>query len=243
MAPDLPLRAELLVRAYSRGIFPMANPRTLEIEWYSPDPRGILPLHGFHIPRRLARTLRQPRFELRTNTAFRRVMRECAAQTPRRTSTWIDERLVEAYGALHDRGLAHSVEAWRDGHLVGGVYGVHLGAAFFGESMFCRPEHGGRDASKVCLAALARILVSRGFVLFDTQFWNPHLDQFGCIEIPRDAYLGLLEQALAIHTTWPAAIEPDVLDVRIDARDLPADRNPLPASHATASLARTSARS
>ena len=200
--PDAP-DAELLVRAYVRGIFPMADPQTGKIDWYSPDPRAIFPLDRFHVPRRLARTVSAHRFEIRTNTAFETVMRECAAPRAKRPSTWIDEQLIAAYVELHERGAAHSVEAWLDGTLVGGLYGVHLGAAFFGESMFSRPEQGGRDASKVCLVEVVELLRKRGFALFDTQLSNPHLEQFGCTEISRPAYLRRLRAALGRLATWP----------------------------------------
>ena len=197
--------AELLIAAYARGIFPMADPHTREIEWFSPDPRGIFPLDDFHVPRRLARTVRAGRFEIRTNTAFETVMQECAALRARRPQTWIDERLIAAYVDLHRRGAAHSLEAWRDGALVGGLYGVHLGGAFFGESMFSRPERGGTDASKVCLVHLVTLLRRQGFSLLDTQLSNPHLEQFNCLEIPRADYLVLLQRALRRPARWPAA--------------------------------------
>jgi leucyl/phenylalanyl-tRNA--protein transferase len=196
---------ELLIAAYARGIFPMVDSRSAEILWLSPDPRGILPLDGLRISRSLARTLRRGRFELRSDTAFERVMRECAAPRPGRWETWIDERLVRAYVALHRRGLAHSVEAWCDDQLVGGLYGVHLGAAFCGESMFSRPEQGGTDASKVCLIQLVEWLRASGFQLLDTQFVTPHLQRLGCIEIPRAEYLARLARALRRPTTWPPA--------------------------------------
>jgi leucyl/phenylalanyl-tRNA--protein transferase len=195
--------AELLIAAYARGIFPMADPRTREIEWFSPDPRGIFPIESFHVPRRLARTVRSGRFEIRTNTAFETVMRECAALRAARPQTWIDERLIAAYVDLHRRGGAHSIEAWREGVLVGGLYGVHLGGAFFGESMFSRPERGGTDASKVCLVHLVELLRQHGFTLLDTQLSNPHLEQFHCLEIPRADYLVLLQRALRCPARWP----------------------------------------
>jgi leucyl/phenylalanyl-tRNA--protein transferase len=196
---------ELLVRAYQRGVFPMADSADGELGWYSPDPRAVIPLDRFRIPRSLARTVRAARFELRTDTAFEAVMRACAEPAPGREQTWIDERLVRAYVDLHQRGAAHSVETWLAGALVGGLYGVHLGAAFFGESMFSRPESGGRDASKVALVALVELLRAAGFRLLDTQFRTEHLARFGCTEIPRNVYLALLERALALDTRWPPA--------------------------------------
>jgi leucyl/phenylalanyl-tRNA--protein transferase len=194
---------ELLLAAYTQGIFPMADSRTRKIGWYSPDPRGVLPLDAFHVPKSLARVVRSEKFEIRTDTAFERVMRECAIPRPGREETWIDERLVRAYVELHAIGHAHSVEAWREGELVGGLYGVHLASAFFGESMFSRPEAGGTDASKVCLVHLVSLLRERGFRLLDTQFLTPHLERVGCVEIPRTRYLGLLEEALQTEASWP----------------------------------------
>jgi len=195
---------ELLIRAYTRGIFPMVDSRTREIVWLSPDPRAILPLGGLRVSHSLARTLRRGTFEIRSDTAFERVMRECAAARAGRESTWIDERLVQAYTGLHALGLAHSVEAWREGELVGGLYGVHVGAVFCGESMFSRPELGGTDASKVCLVRLVEWLGQGGFQLLDVQFQSAHLARLGCVEIPRDAYLECLGRALRRWGTWPA---------------------------------------
>ncbi len=193
------------MRAYVRGIFPMADPDTGRVEWFSPDPRAILPLDGFHVPHSLARVARSSRFEVTSDVCFERVMRACAVPRPGRERTWIDERLVGAYLGLHRIGAAHSIEAWRDGKLVGGLYGVHLGAAFFGESMFCRPEEGGRDASKLCLLRLVELLRERGFRLLDTQFSTGHLERFGCVQVPRGRYLAELQEALAHEATWPAA--------------------------------------
>jgi leucyl/phenylalanyl-tRNA--protein transferase len=197
------LSPELLVWAYQRGLFPMANPDTGALEWFSPDPRAILPLGALHVPRRLARVLRSGHFALATDTAFERVMRECAAPRPKRERSWIDERLVSAYTALHRLGLAHSVEAYRAGELVGGIYGVQLGRAFFGESMFSAIERGGRDASKVCLVRLVELLREHGFELFDVQLQNPHIARFGCTQISRPSYLRQLARALAAPGGWP----------------------------------------
>ena len=202
MDPERP-DAELLVRAYARGIFPMAEPRTGKISYYSPDPRAIFPLDAFHVPKSVARVARSGVFELRSDTAFAEVIARCAEARPGRRETWLSPRLVRAYLDLHRRGFAHSVEAWRDGRLVGGLYGVHIGAAFFGESMFSRPEQGGRDSSKVCLAALVEWLRKGGFRLLDTQFSTPHLARFGCVEVARDEYLELLENALVGRGRWP----------------------------------------
>ncbi len=197
--------ASLLLRAYAQGIFPMADPRTGRIDYYSPDPRAVIPLDDFHVPKSLARKARSGVFELRSDTAFERVIRACAEPRADRRETWLDERLIEPYVELHRAGLAHSVEAWRDGELVGGLYGVHLGAAFFGESMFSRPEAGGRDASKVCLVDLVERLRASRFRLLDTQFKTAHLARFGCREISRERYLERLEDALSHTASWPSA--------------------------------------
>ncbi len=171
-----------------------------EIRWYSPDPRGVLPLNEVHIPRRLARVARQGRFRIAIDTAFGDVIRACAAEDrdPEDAGTWIDEQIIESYTALHDQGLAHSVEAWSGERLVGGLYGVALRGAFFGESMFHRET----DASKVALVALVERLRARGYTLLDTQWVTPHLEQFGAIEIPRDDYLRLLEDSLRLDCTF-----------------------------------------
>jgi leucyl/phenylalanyl-tRNA--protein transferase len=188
------LDPSLLVRAYREGIFPMALERG-EIGWFSPDPRGILPLDTFHVPARLARVIRQGRFQITVDTAFERVMRECAR---RDDGTWISDEIVDSYTALHRLGLAHSVEAWHDGDLAGGLYGVHLGGAFFGESMFHRIT----DASKVALVALTDRMRRRGFRLLDVQWTTPHLEQFGAIAIPRREYLQRLRQALRLDCNF-----------------------------------------
>lgn len=192
--------AELLLWAYRRGIFPMADLRRGVIEWYSPDPRGVIPLDRFRIRASLARVVRRGDFEISSDVDFEAVIRACAAR--RRDGCWINEPLMEAYLDLHRRGRAHSVEARRDGDLVGGLYGVQIGGAFFGESMFVRSEGGGTNASKVCLVHLVRWMRHQGFTLLDTQFWNPHLDQFGCIEIPREEYLAVLQLAVNLPVTW-----------------------------------------
>jgi leucyl/phenylalanyl-tRNA--protein transferase len=179
----------LLVRAYRKGVFPMAL-EDGEIGWFSPDPRGILPIETFHVPARLARLVRQAPYEIVIDRAFEAVMRACAERP--REGTWISEEIIESYTALHRLGLAHSVEAWRGDALVGGLYGVHLGGAFFGESMF----HRATDASKLALVALVDRLARRGFTLLDTQWITPHLAQFGAIEIPRTDYLRRLDDAL-----------------------------------------------
>ena len=186
---------ELLVSAYTSGWFPMAvGPG--EIRWYSPDPRGIIPLEGFHVPKRLARVIRRGAFTIRVDTAFGEVIRACAAEDrdTQDPGSWIDDEIIDSYCALHEAGIAHSVESWRGDRLVGGLYGVALGGAFFGESMFHRVA----DASKVALASLVGRLTARGYRLLDTQWVTDHLVQFGAIEIPRRRYLKLLDAALKV---------------------------------------------
>jgi leucyl/phenylalanyl-tRNA--protein transferase len=180
--------SDLLLAAYSAGYFPMADSRDGPIGWYSPDPRAIIPLDTFKISRSLRQTLKKNVFEIRIDTAFEEVIRSCAE----RTDTWISEDIVQSYLLLHNLGYVHSVEAWSGDSLAGGLYGVALGAAFFGESMFSRA----RDASKVALVHLVNRLKERKFELLDTQFITPHLVHFGTIEIPRVEYLKLLKQAI-----------------------------------------------
>jgi leucyl/phenylalanyl-tRNA--protein transferase len=184
---------ELLVSAYASGWFPMAVDGG-EIRWFSPDPRGIIPLDRFHLPRRLARVVRSGGFRIAIDAAFDAVIRACAEaeRDPVDPGTWISEEIIASYIALHERGIAHSVEAWKDGRLAGGLYGVALGGAFFGESMF----HHETDASKVALVALVERLRERGYTLLDTQWVTEHLQQFGAIEIPRGRYLQMLEASL-----------------------------------------------
>jgi leucyl/phenylalanyl-tRNA--protein transferase len=189
----------LLVSAYSSGWFPMAVDHG-EIRWYSPDPRGVIPLDSFHVPSRLARVIRSGRFTVAVDRDFEAVMRACAG-TERNDDdpgTWINREILESYVELHRLGVAHSVETWQEDRLVGGLYGVALGGAFFGESMF----HHVTDASKVALAALVDRLRSRGFRLLDIQWVTPHLEQFGAIEIPRPKYLKLLAGALSCDVTF-----------------------------------------
>ncbi len=200
--PEVP-STDLLLAAYLQGIFPMADPHSGAIEWFSPDPRGVIPLdEAFHVPRNVGRLVRQRRFEIVGDRDFTGVMRACAEPRPAEPETWIDERLVAAYAGLHARGFARSVEAWRDGVLVGGLYGVHIGGAFFGESMFVRPALGGTGASSVCLVHLVEHLRAIGVELLDTQFVTPHLMRFGAHEIPRAAYLDRLVGAVRQPTDW-----------------------------------------
>ena len=177
--------------AYRHGLFPMADERSGDTRWFRPDPRAVIPLDGFHVSRSLARTIGRGVFEVRVDTDFEGVMRGCA---DRPEGTWISERFVEVYGALHRAGVGHSVEAWRAGRLCGGTYGVALGGAFMAESMFHRET----NASKVALAALVARLRERGFVLLDVQYLTPHLESLGAIEITRRAYEQRLERALTL---------------------------------------------
>jgi leucyl/phenylalanyl-tRNA---protein transferase len=181
------IESEVLLQGYRLGVFPMAMDDG-EIEWFSPDPRAILPLDKFHTPHTLERVVRKKSFEIRINASFPEVIRECAA----RPETWINDEIIESYTRLHQLGHAHSVEAWQNGELAGGLYGVAIGGAFFGESMF----HHVRDASKIALLALVEHLRERRFTLLDTQWLTPHLQKFGAIEIPRPEYLHLLNTAV-----------------------------------------------
>lgn len=188
------LTPELLLAAYSQGIFPMADDDGT-IGWYEPTVRAIIPLEGFHAPRRLLRTVRSGRFEVRYDSAFAAVMRACAAPGRGRETTWIGAEMIPAYVALHRMGYAHSVECWREGQLVGGLYGVAIGGLFAGESMF----HRERDASKVALVHLVERLRRGGFVLLDSQYIvGDHMRQFGVIEITRAEYQRRLQAALRV---------------------------------------------
>ena len=190
------LDPQTLLSAYAQGVFPMAD-KLGRIQFYTADPRGIIPLDTFHVPNRLARIIRSGRFDVRINTDFAAVMQGCAERREPE-GTWIDDEIFESYVALHREGYAHSVEAWQDGALAGGLYGVVLGGAFFGESMFHRVA----DASKVALAALVARLRARGFLLLDTQWVTDHLTQFGAEEIPRRRYLRLLNSAMTINASF-----------------------------------------
>lgn len=190
---------EVLLKAYACGIFPMAESATDPgMFWVEPKLRGIIPLDEFHVPRRLSRTVRQGIYTVRVDTAFTEVMQSCAEMTPERKDTWINRRIKQLYGELHLMGHCHSVECWQDDVLVGGLYGVRLGGAFFGESMFSRQ----RDASKVALVHLVDRMNTGGFVLLDTQFNTAHLSQFGAVEIPKSEYETLLDQALTIDADF-----------------------------------------
>jgi leucyl/phenylalanyl-tRNA--protein transferase len=187
IAPDL------LLEAYAGGRFPMAMENG-EMGWFSPDPRGIIPIKEFHIPHGLKKVLRNNPFEVRIDTAFGAIMKGCAD----RESTWISDMIYRSYVKLHELGFAHSVEIWQDNTLVGGLYGLAMGGAFFGESMFSRVP----NASKVALATLVSRLDARGFVLLDTQWVTEHLTQFGAHEIPRTTYLKRLNKALNLHSSF-----------------------------------------
>lgn len=184
---------EILLRAYSAGLFPMAeSAEDPDIYWVQPEVRGIIPLDKFHISHSLAKAIRKKPFDIRVNTAFSRVMALCAEATPDRPTTWINPLIIRLYKELHRTGYAHSVEAWEGNELVGGLYGVSLGSAFFGESMFSRRT----NASKICLVYLVERLKQKGFTLLDTQFTTEHLKTFGAIDVPRKAYDKLLEKAM-----------------------------------------------
>ncbi|MEI6279622.1 MAG: leucyl/phenylalanyl-tRNA--protein transferase [Verrucomicrobiae bacterium] len=191
MANTIP--PETMLEFYRQGVFPMADPGGIRL--FSPDPRGIIPLEDFQIPHGTRRELRDPGFEVRCDTAFAEVIRACAE----REDTWIDGTLFRSYAGLHRAGHAHSVEVWRDGQLVGGLYGVRIGAAFFGESMFHRVT----GASKVALCCLVAMMKTGGFLLLDTQWVTPHLARFGAVEIPRADYLRRLAAAVSAPSAWP----------------------------------------
>jgi leucyl/phenylalanyl-tRNA--protein transferase len=185
-----------LLACYARGVFPMADAREdARVFLIDPERRGVIPLDGFHVPQRLARTVRGDPFEIRLDTAFHEVVLACAAAAPDRPETWINRPIERLYLKLHEMGFAHSLECWRDGRLVGGLYGVSLKGAFFGESMFSRA----RDASKVGLVHLVARLIAGGFLLLDAQFMTEHLAQFGAVEIARRDYQKRLAAALKVE--------------------------------------------
>ncbi|SIP98676.1 leucyl/phenylalanyl-tRNA--protein transferase [Rhizobium sp. RU20A] len=191
--PDI--TPELLLRAYSIGLFPMADSADdPELFWVEPEIRGVIPLSDFHVPRSLAKAMRKAPFDIRVNTAFADVLKGCASPAPGRENTWINSKIVKLYSMLHRMGYAHSVEAFEDDTLVGGLYGVSLGGAFFGESMFSRAT----NASKICLVHLVERLRQRGFVLLDTQFTTEHLKTFGAIDVPKQRYEKMLARAVSM---------------------------------------------
>lgn len=197
MGPQLSL--PLVLAAYRQGIFPMAQADGT-VHWFAPDPRAIFDLAAFHVPRRLARTVRSGRFEVTVDRDFEAVMRACAEPAPGREQTWISDDFVRVYGELFRTGFAHSVETRLDGRLVGGLYGVAIGGAFMGESMFSRE----RDASKVALVHLVERLKAGGFVLLDTQFMTGHLARFGAVHVPLKTYLARLNRAVALNARFGA---------------------------------------
>jgi len=218
---------EGVLAAYAEGWFPMGDPESGELAWYSPDPRTVFELGSFHVPRRLGRRVRSGRFVVTFDRAFGEVVAGCA--DPGREGAWISEEIAELFGVLHASGFAHSVEAWldvgqmtpsrrdarraepvvrevegRERFLAGGIYGLALGGLFSGEAMFSRPDLGGTDASKVALAKLAERLRDGGFTVFDVQFANPHLEQFGCVDVPRGEYLARVRDAVRSAAEWDA---------------------------------------
>ena len=206
------LTPELMLGAYAAGLFPMAEGEDdPTLSWYDPDPRGILPLEGFHVPRRLRRTVLSGRFEVSVDRDFPAVMWGCAAPAKGRESTWINSRIYQLFCALHTMGFGHSVECRVEGALVGGLYGVALGGVFFGESMFSRVT----DASKVALVHLVARMRLNGFILLDTQFGTEHLARFGGVEIPAAEYKQQLERAVCMQPCWSDTLAPDMLEAEI----------------------------
>jgi leucyl/phenylalanyl-tRNA---protein transferase len=198
---SIDITPQVLLKAYACGIFPMAESAgDPTLYWIEPEERGILPLDRINVPKRLARTIRQEKFEVRVDSDFKGVINGCAASRAGRRTTWINMRIAELYAELFDMGHCHTIETWLNGRLVGGLYGVHLGGAFFGESMFSTE----RDASKVALIYLAARLIAGGFKLLDTQFVTKHLKQFGALEISRPEFHKLLSAALPIHCGFHA---------------------------------------
>ena len=197
------LTPEILLKAYQAGIFPMAESADdPELFWVDPERRGILPLDGFHLPRRLARVVRQAKFEVHVDRDFAGTMAGCAEATEKRPNTWINDEILRLYTALHRMDAAHSVECWQADALVGGLYGVSIGGAFFGESMFSRVT----DASKVALVHLVALLREGGYRLLDMQFVTPHLAQFGAAEVSRAQYRRLLADALRYRCVFPRGL-------------------------------------
>ncbi len=203
---ELELTPALLLKAYSVGLFPMAETRTTKtVFWVAPKKRGILPINEFHVPRRLRRTVRNGRFKITCNADFATVVAMCAESAEGRLDTWINPEIEAAVNELNKMGFAHSIECRLQGELVGGLYGISLGAAFFGESMFSRV----RDASKVALVNLVTCLTLGGFRLLDMQFMTDHLSQFGTIEVTSEDYQALLNEALQHQATFPETINID----------------------------------
>jgi len=209
---SIEITPDLMLRAYRAGLFPMAEARTgTRLYWLDPEQRGVLPLDGFHVPRRLLRTVLSGGFTVRSDSDFAGTITGCAAPAPGRPDTWINREIERLFLALHQEGAAHSVECWQGGRMVGGLYGVAIGGAFFGESMFSRA----RDASKVALVHLVARMRLGGFTLLDTQFVTTHLAQFGAVEIPRAMYKTELAVALDVPARWQASPEPAALAAAI----------------------------
>ena len=207
--PPFEITPDLLLRAYAIGLFPMAEDRdSAVLQWVEPERRGVFPLDQLTISKSLAKAVRADRYEVTADRAFAEVMQACAA----REKTWINAEILKLYGELHAQGYAHSIESWANGELVGGLYGVHLGAAFFGESMFSQR----RDASKVALVHLVARLKLGGFRLLDTQFVTSHLSQFGAVEIPREDYKALLATAVDEPATWRRHVAPALLRAEVE---------------------------
>ena len=214
------LTPTLVLRAYAIGVFPMAESHDAEtLFWVDPDMRGVLPLDAFHVPRRLKRTVRQGVFDVRCDTDFEGVIDGCATARGAHQDTWINAEVRSLFRALFAMGVVHTVECWRNERLVGGLYGLHLGGAFFGESMFSRE----RDASKVALVHLAARMVHGGMVLLDTQFITAHLAQFGAVEIPRDVYRAQLNRAIGRTASFPADLPETALHAFLDRPRTPGD--------------------
>ncbi|WP_424814235.1 leucyl/phenylalanyl-tRNA--protein transferase [Roseococcus sp. YIM B11640] len=209
---QMEITPELMLRAYRIGLFPMAESREARtLYWLDPEQRGVIPLDGFHIPRRLARRMRQAPYRITANQAFARVIDECAAPRPSSPDSWINEEIRGLFVALYEQGHAHSIEAWQGEALVGGLYGVALGGAFFGESMFSRAD----DASKISLVNLVARLRIGGFTLLDAQFQTSHLAQFGTQEVPRAYYKRLLSEAVEMPAYFPTDLAEGVLEAEI----------------------------
>ncbi|WP_297490486.1 leucyl/phenylalanyl-tRNA--protein transferase [Acidocella sp.] len=211
------LTPDLLLRAYRLGLFPMAESRDAKtLHWLDPEARGVLPLHGFHIPRSLLKVLRAGRFVVTANAAFAHTIAQCAAARAVRPETWINPEIEKLFIELYRLGFAHSVESWEDGRLVGGLYGAALGGVFFGESMFSTAT----DASKVALVHLVARLRLSGFTLLDTQFLTAHLSRFGAVEVPRNAYHEMLADALEVPARFIASPDAAVLMREIETMRL-----------------------
>jgi leucyl/phenylalanyl-tRNA--protein transferase len=209
---QIDITPDLMLRAYRAGLFPMAEGREMpRLYWLDPERRGVIPLEGFHLPRRLRRTVLSGPYTVTADAAFEAIIAGCASPAPGREDTWINEEIEELFITLHHRGHAHSVETWLGDELVGGLYGVSLGGAFFGESMFSRA----RDASKVALVHLVARLKLGGYRLLDAQFQTEHLSQFGTQEIPRADYKRRLAHAVDAEATWLAAPDPAALEAAI----------------------------